>query len=74
MDYGHRPDGELELFPGAYALAQPAFPTDAAYQQFRDDFSTTMGPAIRDSNRRHALSEQDARRHWVNWKNLRCEF
>ncbi|MSS75277.1 hypothetical protein EXS73_03655 [Candidatus Pacearchaeota archaeon] len=66
MDYCHRQDGELELFPGARALAQPAFPSEAAYQQFRDEFSTTMGPAIRDSNRRHALSELDARRPWVD--------
>lgn len=66
MDYDHRQDGELELFPGARELAQPLFATDAAYQRFRDEFSATMGPAIRDSNRRHALSEQDARRHLVD--------
>ena len=66
MSMCYRPGSELELFPGARALAQPAFPLDADYQQFRDDFSATMDQAIRDSNLKHALSEQDARRHWVN--------
>lgn len=46
----------LELFPGARELAQPAFPSEEAYQRFREDFSAVMVPFLRENARKHARS------------------
>lgn len=60
MDYS--PD--LELFPGARELAQPAFPNEEAYQHFRKDFSAVMIPFLRENARKHAEAERAV---WLRW-------
>ena len=54
----------LELIPGV--VSKPFFESEEDYLAFRDRFEREVTPALNEQRRQRALSEEDARHHYVD--------
>ena len=49
----------IDLLPSG-VVAKPLFESEEAYQKFRDEFTAEVAPAMKEHDRRRALSEKAA--------------